>query len=195
MPKKRARIVKEPKRKAVNYKLIPPMDGKHVPEPYLLLKEIREMHHGDTREARVALAWRLREKPDKDGHLVLGRCIKVSDLNKEFANWDFIITLNKEAWEDIEFDKKKKMALLDHEMMHAAVCFDEETGERKRDERERLIWRIRDHDLQEFNDIVERHGIWKRDIEKFAEVLLRKRSMAPLLPGLDAPEGTSSAIQ
>ena len=69
------------------------------------------MHHGDTRQAHIGLAWQLGIKPDKDGRIMLGRCIKCSDLNREFADYDFIITLNKIVWDDPEFDKKKKLAL------------------------------------------------------------------------------------
>lgn len=71
-----------------------------VPEPYKLLQEVRALHHGDTKEARIALAWKLRTAADKDGRIVLGKCIKVSDLHREFADYDFIITLNKEFWEE-----------------------------------------------------------------------------------------------
>ena len=42
------------------------------------------------------------------------------------------------------------------------------------------MWRIRKHDLEEFREIVARHGTWKGDIEKFAEALLAKKN-EPLL--------------
>jgi hypothetical protein len=176
MPKRgRPKAPKGPKLKAVNYRIIPPLDNGVAPEPYRLLEEIRDSHHAETLKARVALAWRLREKPDKDGHVVLGRCIKVSDLNKEFADWDFIITLNRTAWDDLEFTKAMKMALLDHEMMHAQPSCDSESGEQIMDERNRPCWRTRKHDCEEFFDIVRRHGVWKRDLEIFAETLLKKK--------------------
>jgi Putative phage metallopeptidase len=175
MPRGRSKTPKGPKAKAVNYRIIPPLDANdHEPEPYKLLNEVRDKYHEDTRQARVALAWRLREKPDKDGRIVLGRCIKVSDLNKEFASWDFIITLNKIVWDDPEFDKKKKLALLDHEMCHAAPSLDEESGEHKRDELDRLVYRTKKHSIEEFTEIVERHGCYKSDLERFAETLLKK---------------------
>ena len=36
-------------------------------------------------EANIALAWRIETPEDKDGHIVLGRCVKITDLQKEFA--------------------------------------------------------------------------------------------------------------
>jgi len=171
--------MKEAKPKLVNFRIIACHEGQPLPEAYQILQEVRQSYHGETRAARVALAWRLRQKEDKDGHMVLGRCIKVSDLHKEFADYDFIITLNQEVWDDIRFTREKKLALIDHEMCHAAASFDEESGEHKRDERNRLLFRVRKHDIEEFQDVVSRHGCYKRDLENFAKALLQKKS-APL---------------
>ena len=66
-----------------------------------------------------------------------------------------------------------KYALIDHEMCHAAPVVNKE-GKHKKDERDRYVWRMRDHDIEEFHEIVKRHGIWKRDLEIFAEALLKK---------------------
>jgi hypothetical protein len=176
---RKGRAPKGPAIKAVNYRIIPPLDGDHEPEPYKLLTQAREKWHKDTSEARIALAWKLREKADKDGHLVLGRCVKCSDLNREFAEYDFIIVLNKDVWNAKEFDKKKKMALLDHEMCHVGPNLDVETGEHKRDDKGRLLFRTVKHQIEEFIDVVDRHGVYKSDLELFAKTLLRNRE--PLL--------------
>jgi hypothetical protein len=166
--------------KKVNFLLIPEQDalGK-APEAYKLLQEVRDLHHGETRQARIALAWRLRTKPDKDGRIVLGKCIKVSDLHREFADYDFIITLNKEFWEEPTVTKEQRLALLDHEMMHAAPSYNGETGEHEVDERGRYLFRTRGHDFEDFNDIIQRHGIWKRDLQRLADLLAQKRK-APM---------------
>lgn len=160
----------------VNFLIIPEQDAKGImPEPYKLLKEVRDLHHGDVKEARVALAWRLRTNPDKDGRIVLGKCIKVSDLHREFADYDFIITLNKEFWEEPIVTKEQRLALLDHEMCHTAPSYNGETGEHEVDERGRYIFRVKGHDFEDFNDIIQRHGIWKRDLARLAELLAQKR--------------------
>lgn len=161
------------KAKKVNFKLIPEMDEGHEPEPYELLREVRDNWHSELDAAKIALAWKLREQSDMDGHLVLGKCIKVSDLQKEFAEYDFIILLNKEIWE-MEFTRAMKVALLDHEMCHAAVATDDETGEVKRDDRGRIVYRMRKHDIEEFQSVVRHHGCYKRDLERFARELMDK---------------------
>lgn len=171
MPKKKTATGKK-----VNFLLIPEQDGQGIiPEPYKLLSEVRDKHHGDTRAARIALAWKLNTKADKDGHIVLGKCIKVSDLYREYADYDFIITLNKEFWEDLAVTKEQKIALVDHEMCHAAPDYNDETGEHKVDERGRFLFRLRGHDVAEFYEIIQRNGLWKRDLTRFAEVLAEKR--------------------
>lgn len=177
------------KPKTVNYELIPiSLDS----EPYRLLEDVRREWHDETIAAKVALAWRNHTNPDVDGRLVLGKCIRVTDLNKEFAGFDFIIVLNREVWMDLRFTREKKVALLDHEMCHAAAAFDED-GEPIRDERNRRVWRSRKHDIEEFRDVVARHGCYKKDLENFAEALLEKHAN-PLFDQLPAEVVSVSVV-
>lgn len=166
--------------KKINFLIIPEQDAQgKIPEPYKLLKEVRDAHHTDTKEARIAMAWRLRTKADKDGHIVLGKCVKVSDLYREYADYDFIIVLNREFYDEPTVTKEQRIALIDHEMTHAAPTYNDETGEHEVDERGRYLFRLRSHDVAEFYEIVQRNGIWKRDLAEFARVLQEKKK-APL---------------
>jgi hypothetical protein len=151
--------------KAVRVELLPEKDN-----AYSMMSKIRKKYHQEIKHAKIALVYKIGLKPDKDGHLELGQCHKTSDLQKEFAEWDFVIFLNKESWNHERFSDKKKKALLDHELCHAGIVYTKD-GHRKRDERKRFVYRVKHHDLEEFNDIVERHGIWKHDLELFAEAL------------------------
>ncbi len=175
------------KPKVVNYELVPESQV----EPYKLLEQVRRKWHSELVDARIALAWRKRLKRDKDGHLMLGRCVKVSDLQRELMPYDFILVLNREVWEDPEFGKDKKMALLDHELCHATVAVDKD-GEEKEDERGRGVFRMRKHDIEEFRAVVERHGCYKRDLEAFAQALLKKAD-APLLAGVAGSKEAGAA--
>ena len=159
------------KPKAVNFELITDRDS----EPYLLLEEIVEEHHEELLSAKIVLAWRKSLRADVDGHLILGKCVKASDLQRELIDYDFVILLNKEVWDNPEFTVDKKKALIDHELCHAAPAEDAETGEQKVDEKGRFVWRIRKHDIEEFREIVQRHGCYKNDLEKFAEALLASK--------------------
>lgn len=184
--------------KKINFLIIPEQDSQGIiPAPYKLLQEVRNKHHGDIKEARIALAWRLRTKADKDGHIVLGKCIKVSDLYREYADYDFIITLNKEFWEDLAVTKDQQIALLDHECCHAKPTYNGETGEHEVDERGRYLFRLAGHDVEEFYEIVQRNGLWKRNLIEFAKVLQDKRK-APMFavdPAQQAGQDTTATIQ
>ena len=157
-------------RKKCNFELIPEREP-----AYELLERALEWH--ELEACRIALAWRLRTRPDKDGRLVIGKCVKISDLQKEFANYDFVITLNQENW--MVFSEEQRLALLDHELEHMAAALDK-TGLQRRDERGRLVWRYAVHEIEEFRAVIRRHGLYKKDLEEFAAEI-RRREEAPLL--------------
>ena len=155
--------------KSVRVELIP--ENKSI---YKIMNKVRKKYHRGLKRAKIALVWKIKSKPDKDGHLELGKCHKASDLQKELSVYDFVISLNKEAWNEEKFTKKMKYALIDHELCHAAPSMNK-SGHQKKDVRGRYCFRMRDHDIEEFREIVERHGVWKRDLELFAEALLKRR--------------------
>lgn len=162
------------KAKKINFELIPaPAEGE-CSEPYELLEEARRKWHPDLAEAKIALAWRKELRPNADGRLILGKCMKASDLQRELVDWDVVILLNREAWSAVLFTREKKLALVDHELCHATRAKDK-NGFAKTDERGRPVWRMRGHDVEEFRCIVERHGVWKGDLEAFAESLLKQK--------------------
>lgn len=166
------------KAKKINYTLIDPGKANNPPEPWKYLRECVEAHHPHLAEAKFALAWQRGMKADKDDNLTLGRCRKASDLSRELAEYDFIILLNEEAWQELYPDQRK--ALIDHELTHAQVTLDED-GEVKLDERGRPVWRIRRHDIEEFKEIIERHGLYKSDLEAFVKAALAQKK-TPLFP-------------
>jgi len=99
----------------------------------------------------------------------------VNDLHADLVNLANAIADHK---------SKQMAALLGHELCHCDVARDKH-GEAKEDERGRPIWRIRRHDIEEFDDVVDRHGCWESEIEHFAKLALEDKG-APLF---DAIEG------
>lgn len=79
----------------------------------------------------------------------------IADPNEPF----FLILVDENAWADMS--KANKKALVDHELCHCIVEVDDETGEIKPS--------IVGHDLEEFNCIVARYGLWKTDVKAFVE--------------------------
>ncbi|SDU42295.1 putative metallopeptidase [Jiangella alkaliphila] len=58
-------------------------------------------------------------------------------------------------------NEKQRVALVDHELCHFEVIEDDEV-----DGGRRLA--TRGHDLEEFTAVVERHGLWRPEVEAFA---------------------------
>lgn len=155
------------KPKQVNYELI---NGKEESgrEVYGIIQQAVDQWHPHLEQAKILAAWNTGWKPDKDSKIVLGQCKKASDLSKELAEHDFIILLNKSYW--IEFSVAQRTALIDHELSHAAISKDDE-GATKYDDRGRVVYRTRAHDVEDFNAVVRRHGLWKSDLENFAKAI------------------------
>ncbi|MEN6507136.1 MAG: putative metallopeptidase [Planctomycetaceae bacterium] len=168
------------KRKKVTVRIIKEKHAGEITEPHRLLADIRRQYHAHLAEAKIGLAWRLGWRSDTDGHMRLGQCRKSSDLDREmYTGFDFVILLNEEAWPTL--NEKQKLALLDHELCHAALSMDAD-GNPKINDRERLVCRTKKHDVEEFRCIVERHGLWTQDLESIARAAVNDKKR-PLLNG------------
>ena len=157
--------------KKVAYKLIDATTATGAAMYARLEEELARDHHADVQSASFALAWCTSWKPDVDGRVVLGKCRRSSELDREFHRYDFVILLNQAWWYDLGVTDQMRVAILDHELCHAAPAIDERTGEQKLDERGRRLWRMRKHDLEEFVGVAHRHGTYKRDVELFYRAL------------------------
>jgi hypothetical protein len=124
-------------------------------------------HHSHLDDAKIAVAWMLDVKANVDGFLVLGKCKKQSDLDREMREFDFVIFLNSTTWK--QFNEKQRAALMDHELCHAGVAEDKKSGDQVLDERGRKVYRIKKHDIEEFESVIRRHGLYKRDLQRFAK--------------------------
>lgn len=167
-------VNKKPKK--VNYRVLA-RSGE--PELYELMDSLIAEHHGDLGHANIAIAWRFGWKPDADGRLTLGQMKKASDVDRQLHGHDFALLLNYEAWTAAEFTQSQKLALLDHELCHAAISYDED-GEPRRDEQDNLVYRVRKHTIEEFTEVVRRHGLWRHDLQAFAEASVQAKKH-PLL--------------
>lgn len=185
----RTRTKKQKGNKKVAYHLIDrdTVTGRPM---YQQLRELVRAHHPHLEEARIALAFCTSWKQDVDGHTILGKMKKASELDRELAAFDFIMLLRRAFWEDLLVSREQKVAVMDHELCHGAPACDARTGEQLRDERGRLLWRIKKHDLEEFSEVVERHGLYKRDIEVFYAAARRAafRGFEPCSTCKDTPQ-------
>lgn len=162
--------------KKLSYRLIE-RDSVWGQKLYQMLEDLVEIHHRELADAWIALAWNLSWKADVDGRVTLGKMKKASDLDRELAAYDFVMILRQEFFENLRVTDDQRRALIDHELCHGAVKHDDR-GEPTYDERGRIVYRVRKHDLEEFAEIAERYGCWKKDLEAFAAALVRSRQKA-----------------
>lgn len=107
--------------------------------------------------------------PRAKGRLILGRARKISGLHAFLlalaagaptsASDFFVMEIARDEWDDAE--GPQRVALVDHELCHMGIDVDE-------DDVEKLV--IRGHDIEEFNAVVSRHGLWLDDVRAFAAV-------------------------
>lgn len=104
------------------------------------------------------------DAPRKNGKVLWAQAKKIGGLNAWLAQEKlgeqpepaefFVIEVVKQIWDQL--DEKSRLALLDHELSH---CWVDDNGKLS----------IQAHDLEEFNAVVRRHGLWRDDVQLFFE--------------------------
>lgn len=85
----------------------------------------------------------------------------------------FVVVVASPIWHDLSFAQKK--ALVDHELCHLEV--DEDSGKLS----------TRGHFIEEFPEVLKRHGLWNRETQVFHETSAK----AAQLTLTDADEGNA----
>jgi Putative phage metallopeptidase len=165
-----AKWCEAPDVKRIADELIP----KHHEHLILRADEIRYVFRDDT--------------PTSKGRFVLGKARKVDGLACYLANAEpeapnsfedheiadmFVIEISEPMW--AQLTPAGRIALVDHELCHFAMDVDEVEGTVKR--------AIRGHSVEEFTEIVHRHGLWRPELENLA------RHMPQLTLPLDGEGG------
>lgn len=112
-------------------------------------------YHTDLLDAKIGFVFRS-EAQASNGRVILGQASKVSEKMKVHLDFDFIIWLSEDDWKTLSF--KQKQALLDHELCHCSMPI---AGEAK----------MRRHDIEEFECIIERYGLWSLSLIKAKSAL------------------------
>ena len=153
------------KRRKVTVQFLERVHAGKVTAPYEIVERLIKSERADLKDVKIGIAWRLGWRADADGVLTLGQCKKRGDLDRELDNYDFIVLLNKEAWPTLEDVFKER--LIYHALEHAQLSLDS-NGEPKKDDRGRLVCRIRKHDFAEFRSVVKKYG-WEANLSELAK--------------------------
>lgn len=119
--------------------------------------EVIPKWHPDLTDVRIAYLFD-EEIGTTRGKKVLAKVRKATPAETFLAEIDAVMIVDSTVWTGLTV--AKRVALVDHELCHLRK---EETD----DGDERLA--IRGHDLEEFAEIVKRHGLWSEDLVWFRD--------------------------
>ena len=181
MGRRRFAEKKPPEPKKSSFSVI---DRKGNSAPYNMADDLVGKYHSHLAEAKIAIAWRYGVKEDKDGNLPLGGVKICSELDRKLHGFDLIIWLNFAWWNQVA-SLEQQRAALDHFLCHCEVTKNED-GEEKTDEDGNTVYRRRNPDVEEFTEVIDRHGLYMAKLEKFAAIAMRRyEDDRPLLKKMD----------
>lgn len=137
-------------------------------QPRAIAEALIPSHHPHLQTCRIGYLWV--ESMERASKIILGKASRANAKLRHYGNIDFLVEFNWTIWK--ELSPLQLAALVDHELQH---CF----MEKVKDEEKPVIV---PHDIEEFGMIVERWGLWKPDLARFAESVRK----APQLTFLDA---------
>jgi len=140
-----------------------------------IAEELINDHHPHLKDAKELIEYYVRDDGGVDW---AGKCKKCSSFERFLPGMTFHIFIIEPAFENWPQDKLK--ALIDHELCHVQrktgmIITDPNTMQIVKrewaDKKDPDNWYIRDHDVEEFSDVISRHGLWDQGIEKFAKAV------------------------
>lgn len=131
---------------------------------------IRE-HHDHLREVSIAVLWVNDVRPDADGIVWLGKMGSLTEKYQLLTGFDALLELNRVQW--VFLEPAQKLAVIDHELAHLDFQRDE-NGFPKVDGHGNFKMRTRKHPVEEFPEIVARHGAWTDTLKLLKEHARKK---------------------
>lgn len=147
-----------------------------APEVADIAQDLIGEHHTHLTNRKIVYIFR--DSPQKRaGTEIWGKARKVGGLNaflnaqadgaldlehaydEEADHSYFVIEIAEPIWH--ELDETGRRALVDHELSHCEVHISDSGKE---------SLRIIPHNLEEFTEVVRRHGLWKSELRRFAKV-------------------------
>lgn len=122
-------------------------------------------HHEHLRRASIAYVMKMCERDQKGQPKIpalstrvgvfaaVAKIRTVPALWQCLAGFDFVVEVDEARW--MFLADEQQMAVMDHELCHAT---EDENG-----------WYVRDHDVEEFADVLARHGAWYGRLDAFVK--------------------------
>ena len=148
-----------------------------APDVEKVAEELIPLYHHHLIDYSMRVDYVFTDKaPVIGGQVKAGTMRKVSGFNaflggSEDCDPFFVMTIHKDAWD--EMTPKQRLALVDHELCHAAAEAkqqkDDGDGNSDMETDNPVKASIRPHDVEEFFDVVRRHGIWNEGVRYFVK--------------------------
>lgn len=145
-------------------------------------------HHEHLNRHDVLVRCLFRDPPARSkGRLVYGKARKVSGFTAYLVGLEhndrldddgpvdfFVVEIAHDLWQGLT--ERQREALVDHELCHLEVELPET------DDKDRTL-SLRGHDLEEFTEVVKRHGLWRPQVAAFTEVAKSAQLAFPIQAG------------
>lgn len=151
----------------------------------VLLSDAWKKHHDHLEDAEIVVLF-CEELPARNGRRILGTAHVMSEKERLLSGSDLLICLDKRIWSVAKEGMRR--ALLDHELCHFGLRMDEE-GIPEHDDQGRTMYRLNAHDVEEFNAVIRRHGLWMGDLSATAKAMIDSPDGAQLALSLGEPLG------
>jgi predicted SprT family Zn-dependent metalloprotease len=142
---------------------------KEATEVREIAEELIDKYHPHLKDAKDVIGYYFREGSSDWA----GKAKKCTAFERYVTGKMLFVFINAEAWNAMKHEQR--VALVDHELCHfSRKSFKDIDPETKEwitiyeDKNESDSWSIREHDVEEFSDVIKRHGLWDTGIEKFA---------------------------
>jgi len=121
-----------------------------VPQEVITLADILVRNfHPDLKDCKIGFVFRS-EAATSGGKTVLATTSKITAKFKPYLTeeLDILIVIAEDTWSNLSLEQRR--AVIDHELYHITGSNDG--------------WTTRLHDIEEFEGILERYGLWKNDL-------------------------------
>jgi len=153
-------------------------------------KEIINKHRPMLGHLKIQYMFRS-EASISDDKVIAGRCIKVDDRNRTIHAYDFIIEIAYDLWETATDEFKE--ALMDHELGHCGLRVNpDDEQDILYDDAGRPKTYIKTHSIEEFEEVLERHGAYHKNLRQFLVAFAKSKSKKKTEPGAE-PDLTETA--
>ena len=127
--------------------------------------EIIAAHRPHLADLKICYMFR-DEAAVSEGRVVTGMCARADDRNWTVHGNDMIIEIARDVWNEAPSDDFRR-AIMDHELGHVGVRLDSDGSLMVDGKTGRAKTFCRKHDIEEFEDVLERHGAYHFALRKF----------------------------